>query len=157
MARRSSRGCGAWPSSCAAVPSTPAACTPGPRHATATRRWRPAGSKPCSGRTIFSTPVRLNGFAEPERLSPRAPGAIAHFDTTFSCAAVELVYSSSGFGAMPSTLADYVTDYQNTAEHNDRLYQQFREMTDSIDWLKAHRDAIEANHWGMGDRAYQAM
>jgi hypothetical protein len=59
--------------------------------------------------------------------------------------------------AMNDRLATRIHQYQNTATHNDDLYAEFTKLTDSIPWLKHHRDVIEQNSWGTGDRAFHYM
>lgn len=58
---------------------------------------------------------------------------------------------------MNDTLTTRIHLYQNTAEHNERLYSEFTLLTDSVPWLKNHRDLIEENGWGYGDRAFHYM
>lgn len=58
---------------------------------------------------------------------------------------------------MNDRLATRIHQYQNTATHNDDLYVEFTKLTNSIPWLKHHRDIIEQNSWGTGDRAFHYM
>jgi hypothetical protein len=58
---------------------------------------------------------------------------------------------------MNDSLTMRIRQYHNTAEHNERLYSEFTSLTDSISWLKTHRDLIEQNGWGYGDRAFHYM
>ena len=52
---------------------------------------------------------------------------------------------------------DYVKAYSNTAEVNDSVFKEFTRKTDEIGYLKHHRDHVEANKLGFGDRAFQFM
>jgi hypothetical protein len=52
---------------------------------------------------------------------------------------------------------DYVAAYRSTAEENDRVWREFTEATDTIDWLREHRDWVARNNWGLGDRAFHFM
>ena len=52
---------------------------------------------------------------------------------------------------------DYVAGYRSTGEENDRVWTEFTEATDTIDWLREHRDWVERNNWGLGDRAFHFM
>ena len=51
----------------------------------------------------------------------------------------------------------WLAGYQCTAEGNDRVYREFTALTDSVPFLKAHRDYVEANSLGMGFRAFHYM
>lgn len=55
------------------------------------------------------------------------------------------------------TFQDYTREYILTAEHNDAVWTEFTKLTDHTPLLKAHRDWIEANQAGFGDRAFHAM
>lgn len=48
-------------------------------------------------------------------------------------------------------------EYQNTAEHNREVYNCYTDRTNSIDYLKLHRDIIENSRIGYGDRAFTAF
>jgi hypothetical protein len=50
-----------------------------------------------------------------------------------------------------------IADYQNTAEHNDRVFRQLSELTWADRDLSAHRRHIEQNKLGFGDAAFHAM
>jgi hypothetical protein len=50
-----------------------------------------------------------------------------------------------------------VSDYRNTAEHNDRLHQACTEATWADPVLSAHRRHIEENRLGFGDPAFHSM
>jgi|SRR5215469_9668416 len=54
-------------------------------------------------------------------------------------------------------LEKYFAKYEPTAEINDRLWGDFTQKTDSIEFLKSHRDWVEKNSWGFGDRAFHYM
>jgi hypothetical protein len=49
------------------------------------------------------------------------------------------------------------TAYQNTAEHNDNLFQQMTDLTWSDPILSAHRRYVEDNKLGFGNAAFHAM
>ena len=53
-----------------------------------------------------------------------------------------------------SDFLQFVTSYENSAQGNDSLWEEFTHNTDTIPWLKAHRDHVEANNLGFGDRAF---
>jgi len=55
------------------------------------------------------------------------------------------------------TLAHRIEAYKNTAEINEGLHALFTAQTDAIAYLKHHRDWVEENRWGMGDRAFHYM
>ena len=50
-----------------------------------------------------------------------------------------------------------VANYRSSAETNDALWKNFSKLTDSVPFLKAHRDWVETNAWGFGDRAFHYM
>jgi SAM-dependent methyltransferase len=50
-----------------------------------------------------------------------------------------------------------VSRYVCTAEGNDAIWREFSRLTDSIPWLEEHRDWVEANAWGFGDRAFHFL
>jgi hypothetical protein len=54
-------------------------------------------------------------------------------------------------------LEQYLANYRTTAEINDSIWTSFNQHTDSIRFLKAHRDWVEENSWGYGDRAFHYM
>ena len=54
-------------------------------------------------------------------------------------------------------LEKYFADYRPTSELNDMVWTKFGRDTDSIRFLKAHRDWVEQNSWGFGDRAFHYM
>jgi hypothetical protein len=54
-------------------------------------------------------------------------------------------------------LEKYLADYSPIAELNDLIWTSFEKNTDSIHFLKAHRDWVEQNSWGFGDRAFHYM
>jgi hypothetical protein len=47
--------------------------------------------------------------------------------------------------------------YRNTAQFNEDLYREFTMRIDAVPFLKAHRDWVEKNKWGFGDRAFHYM
>ncbi len=49
---------------------------------------------------------------------------------------------------------NFVESYENSMRGNDELWLDFARFTDTIPWLKAHRDQVEANKLGFGDRAF---
>lgn len=54
-------------------------------------------------------------------------------------------------------LEQVLADYRSTAEINDSVWMDFNAATDSVAFLKAHRDWVEKNSWGFGDRAFHYM
>ena len=56
-----------------------------------------------------------------------------------------------------SLLEEVFEIYENTAQCNDDLWATFTRLTDQVDYLKEHRDFIERNKLGFGDRAFQFM
>jgi len=59
--------------------------------------------------------------------------------------------------AIMTELQTCISDYKPTAEHNDALWKSFQQKTDTVPFLKAHRDWVEENSWGFGDRAFHYM
>jgi hypothetical protein len=55
------------------------------------------------------------------------------------------------------TLEHFISKYENNDKVNDDLYSVFTELTNSIEYLKNHRDYIENNNLGFGERAFQFM
>ncbi len=58
---------------------------------------------------------------------------------------------------MSDSLAKRIRDYKNTAANNDDLHQEFTNLTDTVPYLKEHRDFVERTGWGFGDRAFHYM
>lgn len=58
---------------------------------------------------------------------------------------------------MTDTLRARIDTYKNTAEDNSNLHQNFTKLTNTIPFLKKHRDFIEENDWGFGDRAFHYL
>ena len=54
-------------------------------------------------------------------------------------------------------LADHVARYENTAAGNDQVHAAFTQWTDANPLPKRHRDWVEANDWGYGDRAFHYL
>ena len=50
-----------------------------------------------------------------------------------------------------------VAEYENTADHNNQLFQRLTELTWSEPSLRGHRRHIEKNKLGFGDAAFHAM
>lgn len=55
------------------------------------------------------------------------------------------------------SLRQIMADYCNTAEHNDRLFELFTQMTRQHALLHEHRAHIEANALGFGDPAHHFL
>ncbi len=89
-------------------------------------------------------------------LLPTAPG-LQLFRQTNETALTPIFCVLNMSKIMNDSLATRIDQYQNTAAHNDDLYVEFTKLTDSIPWLKHHRDVIEQNNWGTGDRAFHYM
>lgn len=58
---------------------------------------------------------------------------------------------------MSDSLAARIAGYENTAAANEAVYEDFTRLTDTIPFLKKHRDLVEENSWGFGDRAFHYM
>ncbi len=61
------------------------------------------------------------------------------------------------FEKRPGRWAETLRRYTCTAESNDAIWRQCSELTDSLPWLKDHRDWVEVNQWGYGDRAFHFL
>ena len=48
-------------------------------------------------------------------------------------------------------------EYHSTAEINDSVWTSLNANTDSVPFLKIHRDWVEKKSWGFGDRAFHYM
>jgi len=55
------------------------------------------------------------------------------------------------------SLGARIGDYDNSAEVNEELHREFTARTNEIPFLKEHRDWVEKNQWGFGDRAFHYM
>ena len=58
---------------------------------------------------------------------------------------------------MKEKLENYVKTYLNNEDINNQIYDNFTNRTDSIAYLKNHRDFIESKNLGFGDRAFTYM
>jgi hypothetical protein len=56
-----------------------------------------------------------------------------------------------------SRFSELTRRYENTSQGNDAVYAELTALTDSTPVLKKHRDWVEANRWGFGDRAFHAL
>jgi hypothetical protein len=54
-------------------------------------------------------------------------------------------------------LEQQLASYHSTAEINDSVWTSLNAKTNSVPFLKAHRDWVEKNSWGFGDRAFHYM
>ncbi len=52
------------------------------------------------------------------------------------------------------SLESRIAAYANTAAHNEALFAEFARLTDTVPCLGEHRDWVEANRWGFGERAF---
>ena len=59
--------------------------------------------------------------------------------------------------ASASTLQECIRSYRNDAQCNEALFKQFTECTDAVPLLRLHRDLVERNAWGHGDRAFHFL
>src|SRR6476659_10073756 len=50
-----------------------------------------------------------------------------------------------------------IANYKPTAEYNDSLWKSFAQKTVIVSCLRVHRDWVEENAWGFGDRAFHYM
>jgi hypothetical protein len=55
------------------------------------------------------------------------------------------------------SLAARIDSYANIAAANEALHAEFTGLTDRTEFLKRHRDWVETNRWGYGDRAFHHM
>lgn len=55
------------------------------------------------------------------------------------------------------TLDEWISIYQSSAIHNDAIFSEFRINASSVPMLREHRDWVENNNWGFGDRAHHYM
>lgn len=55
------------------------------------------------------------------------------------------------------SLGARVARYKNTAEHNDALFIEFTNLTDTVPVLRRHRDWVEDNRLGLGERAFHFL
>jgi hypothetical protein len=68
------------------------------------------------------------------------------------------VAASAIIDAPPAdSLSRRMQAYANTGPINEAVYQDFTQLTDTMAFLKAHRDFVEQNSWGFGDRAFHYM
>jgi hypothetical protein len=73
-----------------------------------------------------------------------------NFHMHSSQAAMPARESNDGIGAA-------LRGYRSTIEQNNWLWESFEKNTNSIPFLKEHRDWVEQNSWGYGDRAFHYM
>lgn len=64
-----------------------------------------------------------------------------------------------GAGAAPPhrMLDDWVMEYRNERDANTAIYWDFDRLARQPGWLASHRDWVELNKWGFGDRALHHM
>ncbi len=55
------------------------------------------------------------------------------------------------------SFSERVKTYENTAEQNDRIHQEFSHIVQNISWLAEHRKYVETNQLGFGDTAFHYM
>jgi len=55
------------------------------------------------------------------------------------------------------TLKKRIESYANHISYNDKIHFEFTKLTNTIPELKKHRDWVETNKWGFGDRAFHYM
>jgi len=58
---------------------------------------------------------------------------------------------------LTDSFASRIASYENTAECNDRIHQEFTQLVQTIPFLKEHRKYIEDNDLGFGDAAFHYM
>jgi hypothetical protein len=54
-------------------------------------------------------------------------------------------------------LEEFINEYSNTEIKNDYIYKRFTELVGSVEFLAEHRNYIEENKLGFGDRAFHYM
>lgn len=59
--------------------------------------------------------------------------------------------------ALNDSFVKRVDAYENTAEHNDRLHNDFSKLVQAIPFLAQHRQHVETNRLGFGDAAFHYM
>jgi hypothetical protein len=64
------------------------------------------------------------------------------------------VHSKGIEASSPSELERRLATYENTKACNELVFSEFTRLTDSVPWLKAHRDFVERNRLGYGQRAF---
>lgn len=52
---------------------------------------------------------------------------------------------------------DLCARYTNDADFHGKVFDDFYQKVQGVDWLKAHRDWVETNQWGLGDRPFHWM
>jgi hypothetical protein len=60
-------------------------------------------------------------------------------------------------GEMSYRFCDWCRVYDNRAGVNEHVFATFTALTDSIPWLKAHRDWVEQHRFGYGQRAFHYL
>src|SRR5262245_57495914 len=55
------------------------------------------------------------------------------------------------------SLQKYVQAYIPSEEANDAVWNEFTRLTNTISYLRHHRDWVEKYNWGFGDRAFHYM
>lgn len=51
----------------------------------------------------------------------------------------------------------YVEDYVPSQQGNDAVWKEFNDLANTIPYVRDHRDWVEENKWGFGDRAFHYM
>jgi hypothetical protein len=59
--------------------------------------------------------------------------------------------------AIAPSFQELVAEYENTAQHNDRLHQNLTALTWSEPILATHRSYVERNKLGVGNAAFHGM
>lgn len=52
------------------------------------------------------------------------------------------------------TLEEWIAEYRNEATVNEKVHRDFTALVQEIPFLRNHRDVVERNAWGFGDRAF---
>jgi cephalosporin hydroxylase len=55
------------------------------------------------------------------------------------------------------SLQEYIQAYIPSEQANDALWNEFTHLTNTISYLRDHRDWVEKYNWGFGDRAFHYM
>ncbi len=58
---------------------------------------------------------------------------------------------------MHNELTYFLEKFDNSEAYNDNIFEQFTTRTNETEFLKTHRDYIEADNLGFGDRAFHYM
>jgi SAM-dependent methyltransferase len=55
------------------------------------------------------------------------------------------------------SLLDWEGEYRDTSDDHRRVVETFKALTDTVPWLKEHRDFVEKHVYGFGERSFHWM